>query len=103
MSNAYRLFLPALLFLTACASEPVEPQFRAFDLQLTQPSPTSHYLQVTPGRRGADMPRPRHLQSKAFSEYLRDATGCAMDATRTTTYLGHKKAPAAFMVPVICP
>lgn len=95
--------LPAVFALGACASEPPAPQFRAYDLELTHPSPTSTYLMVAPGAFDADLPRPRQIKSRKFSRYLREATGCGVDTSIPASPVGDKRMPAGYMVPVLCP
>ena len=94
--------LLALVAVTGCAQPEAEPTFRSFDLEVSHPSPHSTFVAVTPGGRGAQLPRVRQLNSKDFNTYLRDLTGCAVDQGRHTYILGHKKAPAGYMVPITC-
>ncbi|MFK7875753.1 MAG: hypothetical protein AB8B71_08210, partial [Paracoccaceae bacterium] len=69
-----------LVALSGCASQRDEPQYRSYDLELVHTSPYSTYIGVAPGSRGADVPRIGQLDSKGFSEFLRDSIGCSLDA-----------------------
>jgi hypothetical protein len=91
-----------LIVLTGCAAQPDEPRFRSYDLELIHTSPYSTYIGVAPGSRGAGLPRMGQLDSKGFSEYLRDSIGCSLDRSREIHRLGHKKTPAGYMVPINC-
>ena len=95
-------FLAGSVALSGCTSERDEPQFRSFDLELIHPSPYSTYIGVAPGSRGADVPRLGQLDSKGFSEFLRDSIGCSLDGSREIYQLGHKRKPAGYMVPISC-
>lgn len=88
--------------LSACSQPEPEPTFRSFDLQVTHPSPHATFVSVAPGARGEKLPRVRQMNSKDFNIYLRELTGCAVDQGRHTYIIGHKKAPAGYMVPIIC-
>lgn len=90
------------LALSGCSAPEAEPTFRSFDLDVTHPSPYATFVAVSPGVQGARMPRERQLKSKAFNAYLRDMTGCAIDQGRQMHVIGHKKAPAGYMVPILC-
>ncbi|MFD1157040.1 hypothetical protein [Roseovarius aestuarii] len=103
MLSARHILFSAIAALAACAEAPEEPAFRAFDLELTQPSPYANYLSVAPGARDAALPRPGQIKSRGFSRYLREKTGCVVDSSRMTATLGSRKMPAGYMVPVICP
>jgi hypothetical protein len=95
--------LPVLALLSACGASDDAPQYKSFDLELAHPSPYATFLRVTPGSRGADLPRLRQVESKAFAEYLRAATGCVPDSMRPTHVVGSKRMPAGYMVPITCP
>lgn len=88
--------------VSGCAQPDAEPTFRSYDLEVTHPSPYATFVAVTPGSRDVRLPRERHLNSKAFHAYLRDMTGCGVDRGREMHVIGHKKAPAGYMVPIIC-
>ena len=103
MRLARHIVYPALFAVTACGSASDEPRFRSYDLKLTHPSPYSTYMSVSPGARGADLPRLRHIGSRGFSEYMRDSTGCVVDTSRPASVMGHKRMPAGYMVPIMCP
>ncbi|WP_223421762.1 hypothetical protein [Tateyamaria pelophila] len=99
---ASALVVSACVSLSACSQPDSKPKFRSFDLDVSHPSPYATFLAVAPGANGARLPRMRQLNSKDFNTYLRDLTGCAVDQTRETHVIGHKKAPAGYMVPIIC-
>ncbi len=103
MISVRQLVYPALLVVAACSEAPEEPSFRSYDLTLSHPSPYASYLSVSPGSRGAGLPRMRQIKSRNFSEYLRSSTGCVVDMSRSTMAMGHKRMPAGYMVPVVCP
>lgn len=88
--------------LAACAATPIEPQFRSYDLHLHHPSDYATYMMVSPGAQGAKLPKLRHIESRDFSEYMRAATGCVVNATREITPLGNARTPAGYMVPIVC-
>lgn len=96
------LLLLVPMFATGCAQETDVPQFRSYDLTLTHPAPYATYIQVSPGARGEDLPRFRELDSRAFSEYLRDSIGCVYDGNREIVTLGSKRVPAGYVVPITC-
>ncbi len=92
----------ACLSVAACSQPEPEPTFRSFDLKVSHPSPYATFVSVSPGARGEKLPRVRQLNSKAFNEYLRDLIGCSVDQGRHTHIIGHKKAPAGYMIPITC-
>lgn len=101
--TAVRIALLAVcLAVSACSTTPKEPQFRAYDLELSQPSSHANYLTVTPAARGADLPKPEQLYKRSFSTYLRNSTGCVVDTARLAAFVGNKSVPAAYTVPVLC-
>lgn len=100
-TNAKCSLLIAMI-VAGCAQESSEPQFRSFDLNLTHPSPYSTYIEVSPGDRAADLPRLRALDSRGFSEYLRESVGCVYDDSRDIFPLGSKRIPAGYIVPIRC-
>jgi hypothetical protein len=77
-------------------------EFRNYDIALVHPSPYSNYIQVMPGSIGADLPRLRKLDNRAFNVFLRDRIGCVYDAAREITPIGSRRLPAGYMVPVQC-
>lgn len=87
---------------SGCSQDPSAPQFRSYDLTLTHPAPYATYVEVSPGERGADLPRLRELDSVAFSQYLRESTGCVYDSNRSIFPLGSKRVPAGYIVPIRC-
>lgn len=95
--------VPVCVMFAACSEAPEPPQFRAHDLKVSHPAPYANYVSVAPGTYDAAMPRPRQIESRAFSRFLREKTGCVMDPTREMAVLGQKKVPAGYMVPVVCP
>jgi len=90
------------LLLAACSPASVEPQYRGFDLHLHHPSHYATYMMVSPGIQGADLPKPREIESRAFSEYLRAETGCVLNSAQDVTPLGSRQTPAGYMVPIVC-
>ena len=94
--------LSALAAVSACSQPDRAPSFRSFDLEVSHPSPYATFMSVAPGAQGARLPRVRQLNSRDFNTYLRDLTGCSVDQARPTHIIGHKKAPAGYMVPIIC-
>jgi hypothetical protein len=100
------VFMAVILGLLAgCTSSPVsrsDVEYRNYDLELVHPSPYATYIQVMPGSLGADMPRLRKLDNRAFNRFLRDRIGCVYDASREITPIGSARLPAGYMVPVQC-
>jgi hypothetical protein len=94
-----------LAVLAGCASQPDSRdavEFRNYDLDLVHPSPYATYIQVMPGSIGADLPRFRKLDNRAFNRFLRDRIGCVYDANREITPIGSERLPAGYMIPVQC-
>ncbi len=99
-----RLFAVSLcLLLSACAEAPEDASVQSYDLDLIHPSKYANYISVAPGPQAAPMPRPRQINSRGFSRYLRGRTGCVVDPSRDMAVLGDKAMPAGYMVPVVCP
>jgi hypothetical protein len=97
-----KIVLLAVPLAAACSQEPDVPQFRSYDLELVPMARYSTYIGVAPKSVGADLPRFREMDSKAFSEYLRDSIGCVYDDSREIMPLGRKRTPAGYIVPVSC-
>lgn len=102
MKSAKHVLVVSAFVVSACASNEETSQFRTFDLELVHTSPYSTYIGVGSGAQGAELPRLRQLDSKEFSEYLRDEIGCVYDQGREIHAFGSDRAPAGYMIPIVC-
>ncbi len=102
----YVLCIFALVALVAgCTSGPAsrsDVELCNYNLELIHPSPYANYIQVMPGSVGADLPRLRKLDNRAFNRFLRDRIGCVYDEGREITSIGSRRLPAGYIVPVLC-
>ena len=88
--------------LAGCSQQDDTPRFRSYDLRVDHPSPYSTFVSVSPGTRGASVPRIKELSSEDFNLYLRHMTGCTVKDDAILHPIGNAKNPAGYMVPVAC-
>ena len=90
------------LVLAGCSQPDNTPRFRSYDLKVEHPSPYSTFVSISPGTRGASVPRIKELSSGDFNQYLRHMTGCTVKPDATLHPIGNAQTPAGYMVPVAC-